>query len=158
MTLSEFNHTVDASSAASIDMEWPTKDVAYFECGSIGDGDSISNTNQTQDCHGDFDHGTADTTGIRYPSSTAHKKRKAYCLKSGESSWVWSHYKKQPANKQFAFFLLCQKDTFTVSTTVLECYLIISRIIIEQSIIIILNQWLIMPYQCFNLIVACKVA
>jgi hypothetical protein len=49
-TLSDLNHGANASSTASHDMEWPTEDVAYFDCGSIGDSDSITDTNQTQDC------------------------------------------------------------------------------------------------------------
>jgi hypothetical protein len=106
-TLSEFNHGANASSTASHDMERPTEDVAYFDRGSIGDG-------------------ALSPIPIKYKivmvilimvlliplSSMVHKKRKAYCLKSGESSWVWSHFKKQPANKQFAFCLLYQKDIF----------------------------------------------
>jgi hypothetical protein len=67
-TLSEFNYGAVASSTASHDMERPTEEVTYFDCGSIGDSDSITNTNQTQDCYGDFNPGAAKTTVISSPS------------------------------------------------------------------------------------------
>jgi hypothetical protein len=44
-TLSEFNHGANASSTSLHNMRWPTEDVAYFDCGSVGDSDSITNTN-----------------------------------------------------------------------------------------------------------------
>ena len=94
-------------------MERPAEDVA-FDCGSIsiGDSDSITDTiNQTQDF---FDSGAAETetTVISSPSSTDHRKRRAYSLRSSESSWVWSHFKKQKVNKDFAFCIICQKEVY----------------------------------------------
>jgi hypothetical protein len=52
-TLSNLNHGADNYFAAYHNMERPAEDVAYFDCGSIGDSDSITNTitdtiNQTQ--------------------------------------------------------------------------------------------------------------
>jgi hypothetical protein len=53
-TLSDLNHGANNYSAAYHNMERPAEDIAYFDCGSIGDSDSITDTitntiNQTQD-------------------------------------------------------------------------------------------------------------